>query len=150
VNLNTAVSIAGAGVAICALLTALLALQAVRRWHARYESLEASIAALRRELELVASISVRTGRRVQRVEHEYSGVADRIDVVESRGTSTPGALDHAIDLARRGADSDRLAQQFGLSSGEAELVARLHGRANRGPGPDSSGRDTSGRKPGPG
>jgi hypothetical protein len=149
-NMMTAVSVAGASVAVCALLTALLAMQAVRRWRTRYESLEASIAALRRELELVASISVRTGRRVQRVQHEYSGVADRIDVVESRGTSASGALDQAIDLARRGADSDRLAQQFGLSSGEAELVARLHGRTNRGPGRDSPRRDTPRQKPGPG
>ena len=37
-------------------------------------------------------------------------------------------LEQAIELARRGADADKLAAQFGLSSGEAELVARMHGR----------------------
>jgi hypothetical protein len=129
-NATSFLSIAGAGLAVCALVIALMAMQAMRRWRARYESLESSFAALHRELEMVASISVRTGRRVQRVEHEYSDVADRVDLVESRGAavSGPGSLDQAIDWARNGADSDKLAQQFGLSGGEADLVARLHGR----------------------
>jgi hypothetical protein len=129
-NANTLMSIVGASLAICALVTALMAMQAMRRWRARHEALESSFAALRREVEMVASISVRTGRRVQRVEHEYSDVADRVDLVESRGAavSGPGSLDQAIDWARNGADSDKLAQQFGLSGGEADLVARLHGR----------------------
>jgi hypothetical protein len=123
------VSIAGASLAVCALVTAVLAMQAVRRWRSRYESLESNFAALRREFELVASISVRTGRRVQRVENEYSDVADRVNSVESRTAPVSGSLDQAIDWARRGAYTERLAQQFGLSSGEAELVARLHGRS---------------------
>jgi len=122
------VSIAALGLGTCALGAALFAGHAARRWRAQCESLEARIQALRRELELVASISVRTGRRVQRVEHEFSGVVERVDLVESRAAPGPAALDQAIDLARRGADPDRLEQQFGLSTGEAELVARLHGK----------------------
>jgi hypothetical protein len=66
------------------------------------------------------------------VEHEFSGVAERVDLVESRTAPGSESLDQAIDLARRGADSDRLEQQFGLSAGEADLVARLHGRAKGG------------------
>ena len=131
-NVDIIVSIAGATLAVCALIAALMAMQAVRRGRAQSESLESSIAALRRELELVASISVRTGRRVQRVEHEFSGVAERVDLVESRTAAGSELLDQAIDLARRGADSDRLEQQFGLSTGEADLVTRLHGRAKGG------------------
>jgi hypothetical protein len=129
------VCIAAAFVAACALVTALIALQVVRNWRARYESLESTVAGMRRELELVASISARTGRRVQRVEHDYSGVAERVDLVETRATTTTGtgaALDQAIDWARRGADSERIAQQFGLSSAEADLVLRLHGRTKNG------------------
>ncbi len=123
-------SVAGFCCAACALAAAVLAVQALRRGQARQQALESSVEALRREVELVASISARTGRRVQRVEHEYSDVAERVDAVESRGPSPGGAgmLDQAIELARRGADADKLAAQFGLSSGEAELVARLHGR----------------------
>ena len=131
-NVDIIVSIVGATLAVCALIAALMAMQAVRRWRAQCESLESSIGALRRELELVASISVRTGRRVQRVEHEFSGVAERVDLVESRTAAGSESLDQAIHLARRGADSDRLEQQFGLSTGEADLVARLHGRAKGG------------------
>ncbi len=68
----------------------------------------------------------------QRVEYEFSGVAERVDLVESRTGPGSESLDKAIDMARRGADSDRLEQQFGLSSAEADLVARLHGRAKGG------------------
>jgi hypothetical protein len=123
-------SVLGWCVAVGALVIALIALHGMRLWRARFESLEKSLAAVRREIELVASISARTGRRVQRVEHDFSDVADRVDMVESRapGTSGTGTLDQAIEWAQRGADSDKLAEQFGLSSGEAELVARLHGR----------------------
>jgi hypothetical protein len=121
-------SMATAGVAAAALVVALLAVHTARQWRAQCESLETSVGALRRELELVASISVRTGRRVQRVEHEFSGVTERVDLVESRAAPGVEALDQAIDLARRGAAAARLEQQFGLSSGEADLVARLHGQ----------------------
>jgi hypothetical protein len=81
---------------------------------------------MRRELELAASISVKTGRQVKRIEQEYSSVADRVDQVELRGAAQ--SFEQAIDSARRGADPGKLAQQFGLSSGEADLVTRLHGR----------------------
>jgi hypothetical protein len=123
-------SVAGFCVAACALAVVILAVRALRRMQARQDALQASVDALRREMELIASLSVRTGRRVQQVEHEFSDVAERVDVVESRGPSAagPGSLDQAIESARHGADADKLAQQFGLSSGEAELVARMHGR----------------------
>jgi crotonobetainyl-CoA:carnitine CoA-transferase CaiB-like acyl-CoA transferase len=121
--------VVAAFLSVAALVSAVGAMQTAQRWRARCESLEASVAALRREVELVASISVKTGRRVQRVESEYSDVADRVDVVESRApTAATGSLDQAIEWARGGADTDKLTEQFGLSGGEAELVARLHGR----------------------
>jgi hypothetical protein len=131
-TLTILLGVVAVGVAVGALVAALMALQAVRTLRARHESLETSFGTLRRELEMVASIRARTGRRVQRVEHEYSDVADRVDVVESRApTSGSGALDQAIEWARRGADTDKLVEQFGLSSGEAELVARLHGQGRK-------------------
>jgi hypothetical protein len=128
-NVPMLASIGAAALGVVALLWALIAWISMRQWRARHASLESSVAALRRELELLASISVRTGRRVQRVAQEYSGVAGRMDLVESRGA--PGSFDHAIDWARRGADPLQLAQQFGLSCSEAELVSRLHGRKER-------------------
>jgi hypothetical protein len=125
-NVNTVLGIAGAALGLCGMVSALLAIRAVRGLRTRCESVESRLVALRRELELVTSISVKTGRRVKRVEQEYSGVAHRVDQVELRGAAP--AFDQAIDYARRGAEPGKLTQQFGLSRGEADLVARLHGR----------------------
>jgi Protein of unknown function (DUF2802) len=130
VNLSLILVAAAAAVAVGALVIAVAALQAGRILRARCESLEASIAALQREHEMVASISVRTGRRVQRVESEFSSVAERVDLVEARGVAAAGSdsLDQAIDWARHGAGTDKLTEQFGITAAEAELVTRLHGQ----------------------
>jgi hypothetical protein len=125
-NINTVLDIAAVSLAICALIAAVALSLAVRRWRVRCAAVESSLAAMRRELEVAASISLRTGRRVNRMEREYSGVADRIESVELRGPAQ--CFDQAIDSARRGTDSGRLTQQFGLSRAEADLVTRLHGR----------------------
>lgn len=125
-NTEMILSLAGAGIGFLGLMSALLAIRAVHGWRAQALSLESSLAALRRELELLTSVSVKAGRRVARVEQQYSGVADRVDQVEMRGPVQ--SYDQAIDFARRGADTDQLTQQFGLSRSEADLVTRLHGR----------------------
>ena len=100
-----------------------------RAMRERCDVLDASLAALHVELERVVSLIVHTDHRMQRVEHDYSDVVDRVDVVESRSTAgvPPASVDRAIELARHGADADKLTEQFGLSPGEADLVARLHG-----------------------
>jgi hypothetical protein len=125
IDINTVLSFAAALLGVGAVLAAIGLARSNRHWQARCVAVENSLAAVRRELELVASISVRTGRRVKRIEHEYSGVADRVDLVESRGPSQ--AFEEAIVSARRGADPMKLSQQFGLSRGEADLVTRMHG-----------------------
>jgi Protein of unknown function (DUF2802) len=125
-NINTVLELAGALLGLSGLIAALCTIRAVRGCRARCLIIESSLSAVRRELELVGSVSVKTGRRLKRVEHEYSGVADRVVQVELRGGAQ--SIDQAIDSARRGADSGKLTQQFGLSRGEADLVARLHGR----------------------
>ncbi len=127
-NPEIILNVAVAGIAAAALVVAMLAVHAARLWRTQCEALQSSVAALRRELELVASISVRTGRRMQRVEDDFSTVTERVDQVELRAAPATGALDQAIALARRGAQPQRLEQQFGLSTGEADLVARLHGQ----------------------
>jgi Protein of unknown function (DUF2802) len=125
-NLNTILDIAAASLGACALFAVLVLSISVRRWRTRCLAVESSLAAMRREIEVMASISLRTGRRVKRIKREYSGIADRIESVELRGPSQ--AFDQAIDSARRGTDPARLTQQFGLSRVEADLVTRLHGR----------------------
>jgi hypothetical protein len=125
-NVTNFFDIAAAALGACALLAVLVLSISVRRWRRRCAAVESTLAAMRRELEVMASISLRTGRRVKRMEHEYSGVADRIESVELR--APPQRFDRAIDSARRGAEPGRLTQQYGLSRVEADLVTRLHGR----------------------
>ena len=125
-NINTVLDIAAASLAICALIAVAALFLSVRRGRIRCAAVESSLAAMRRELEVAASISLRTGRRVNRMEREYSSVADRIESVELRAPAH--CFDQAIDSARRGTDPGRLTQQFGLSRAEADLVTRLHGR----------------------
>jgi Protein of unknown function (DUF2802) len=126
IELNTALSAAAAVVGLACLIAIVRLNRTVVHWRERCASLEDSVAGLRREIERFAAISVRTGRQVKRIENDYSDVAERVDLAEARGPAK--ALDQAIDSARRGADPRRLTQQFGLSRGEAELVARLHGQ----------------------
>jgi hypothetical protein len=126
INATNIFDIAAAALGACALLAVIVLSFSVRRWRSRCVAVESTLAAMRRELEAMASISLRTGQRVKRIEHEYSGVADRIESVELRGP--PQRFDQAIDSARRGVDPGRLTQQFGLSRVEADLVTRLHGR----------------------
>jgi Protein of unknown function (DUF2802) len=126
IDITTIVSCVSAGLSAAAVTGLFFMARLVAQLRGRCLSAEASLASVRREVELMASISAKTGTRVNRMEHEYSGVADRVDLATQRAPSQ--SFDQAIDSARRGSDSTQLAQQFGLSRGEAELVARLHGR----------------------
>ena len=126
IDVSTTLSITAAIVSLVSLAAVIQMYRAVLHWRERCTALEAVLPGLQREIERFASISVRTGRQVKRIESEYSDVADRVDLVEARAPAK--ALDEAVQSARRGADTQRLTQQFGLSRGEAELVARLHGQ----------------------
>jgi hypothetical protein len=125
-NVDTSLEMAASALAICALFAVIALSFSMRRLRKRCATVESSMAAMRRELEVMASISLRTGRRVNRMEREFSGVAERVESVELRGPAQ--CFDQAIDFARRGTDSGKLTQQFGLSRAEADLVTRLHGR----------------------
>jgi Protein of unknown function (DUF2802) len=126
IGIDAILGMAGILMGGCATLAAIIMSRSTRRMRAHIGAVESSLAAMRRELELMASISMKTGRRVKRIEHEYSGVSDRVELVELRGSAQ--SFDLAIDSARRGADPGKLSQQFGLSRSEADLVTRLHGR----------------------
>jgi hypothetical protein len=129
IGINTILGLAGLLFAFTAALMALLVSRSNSRLRLRCEAVESSLAATRRELELLSSISLKTGRRVKRFEREYAGVTDRVALVELRGSTQ--SFDQAIDSARRGTDPGRLTEQFGLSRGEADLVTRLHGRRKK-------------------
>jgi hypothetical protein len=125
-SVNVILEMAAASLAICALIAVAMLSFSMRGLRKRCAAAESSLAAMRRELEVTASISLRTGSRVKRIERECSGVAERIESVELRGPAQ--CFDQAIDFARRGSDPGKLTQQFGLSRAEADLVTRLHGR----------------------
>jgi hypothetical protein len=125
-NLDTILEMAAASLAICVLTAVVVLSFSMRRLRKRCAAVESSLTAMRREFEVMASIGLRTGSRVNRIEREYSGVAERIESVELRGPAQ--RFDQAIDFARRGTDPGKLTQQFGLSRAEADLVTRLHGR----------------------
>jgi hypothetical protein len=120
------VAAAGAALGLLGLLLGLAALRSARALHERSIGAEASLASVRRELERVASASVKIERRLKRFEQETTDSAERLDQIELRGSGQ--CIDQAIDYARRGADPAKLSQHFGLSRGEADLVTRLHGR----------------------
>jgi len=110
IDVTGALGIAGAVLGLSSLVAALFTMRAVRAWRARCLAVESNLAAVRRELEVVASVSLKAGRRVMRIEQAYSGVSERVDRVEFRGAAK--SFDQAIDFARRGADSGKLTQQF--------------------------------------
>ena len=101
----------------------------VRRLRTQHLELAAGVAATLRELELLAGMAAKAGVHVNRVDRDYAGLAERVDALELRGESRP--YDRAIDSARQGTDSNRLARQFGLSPTEASLVTLLHGAKRR-------------------
>ena len=126
-DINLVISIAAAALGALCLASALLALRAARRARERCVVMETQLAALRSELDLAAAAGIKTGHRIKRIAEGYAGLAARADQLELRGAAQ--CFDQAIDAARRGADTGKLTQQFGLSRSEADLVARLHGRS---------------------
>jgi hypothetical protein len=125
-GLDSLFALAGVLLGLCAALGILVMSRTNRRWRARCAAVESSLAALQRQFELMTSINLKTGRGFKRMEQTYAGVVDRVELLELRGSAQSFEL--AIDSARRGADPGKLAQQFGLSRTEADLVTRLHGR----------------------
>jgi hypothetical protein len=100
-----------------------------RRLRIRSESLEAELGALREELsQAEARVEGRANARAEALcRQAYARLAEQLRFLERRADGR--SFDQAIDSARHGAGSGQLSEQFGLSRGEAELVARLHGRA---------------------
>ncbi len=130
IDIHAHPQVAVACAAVVAAALALLGLMAValanRRLRARSERLESGLASLGNTLELAEAEAATAAARLQRLEQAHEKVSERLRFVERR---TDGrSFDQAIDSARRGAGSGKIAEQFGLSRGEAELVARMHGR----------------------
>jgi Protein of unknown function (DUF2802) len=124
-----AIGLLSAGLVFAVVLSAWLSARA-RRLERRLQALEGAIAPLHGEVAAVAGIGARGSERLRRLEHVADQLNDRLGQLELRGEGRP--YDQAISLVRQGADSERLVSHFGLSRGEADLVALLHGRRKAG------------------
>jgi len=122
-------SITAAGAAFGLLWLAVSALTD-RHLHRRCETLAAGMEALRAELALATARAADgeavAEERIMRLEQAHGRIVERLRFMERRADVR--SFDLAIDSARHGSEPQRLAADFGLSRGEAELVARMHGR----------------------
>lgn len=102
----------------------------IRRTRRELTAAMVQVAALRREVEAATAVAVRAGERLRKIDQATNQMGERLGQLELRGEGRP--YDQAIALVQRGADADRLVRNFGLSRGEADLVALLHGRRKAG------------------
>jgi hypothetical protein len=128
IDITTILSIVATALSACALIGLAVQKRALNDWRRRCLALEGAIPALRHEVELIASVSAHTGRQIKVIKNSHKK-AERGNVVELHSGNR--SVSEAIDSARRGTDSAKLSQQFGLSRGEADLIARLHGNHSK-------------------
>lgn len=115
------------GLMLFGLAATAYALAALAKFRRANLALAAQLISMDRELELLTAANSDIARRVADLERQGRVVAERMLLAESHNANR--SFEEAIDSARRGAASGKLAVRFGLSRGEADLVARLHGRA---------------------
>jgi hypothetical protein len=99
--------------------------RSLRRLGRRHAALADELLVAHREFDAATTVINRIGRRLQAAEAQAAALRDRLETIERR--AEPRAFDQAIDFARRGVTASELSAQCGLSRGEAELVAQLHG-----------------------
>lgn len=106
----------------------------MRRARRERAEMQAGIEELRREQHATAELAVRIGQRLRHAEEQLGQMHTRIEgmKVQEQAPDPGHAYAQAIRLVRKGADASRLVADFGLSRGEAELVALLHGQRKTG------------------
>ena len=116
-------------VAVVAMVTALMALGAAiylylhgRRWMLEAE---ATRRVLEADMRALATSAVGVGERVRDLEQRLRQLADR---QEQQALSEPASQPYqqARKLAQRGVDTEELVEIYGLTQGEAELIAMLN------------------------
>jgi hypothetical protein len=125
----TILALVSAGVATIAFVAALQMARIVRRERWRLSALESQFSELREDLTALRSGYERSGIELQHLVGNGTELANRLGVLEARPERR--AFDAAIDSARRGAEPLKLREGYGLTRGEADLIARLHGRVQR-------------------
>ncbi len=86
---------------------------------------EANQRVLQADMRALATSAVGVGERVRELEQRLRQLADR---QEQQALSEPASQSYqqARKLAQRGADTEELVEIYGLTQGEAELIAMLN------------------------
>ena len=120
-------TIAGLTIAIAGMTLAVVQLS--RRHHAVLDELKQTredVAHLQADLAALCKSSVGAGNHVVKLEHQVNRLLERQTQTEMR-TSTDRPYSAAIQLVQQGANAEELIEKCGLTRGEADLIAMLHG-----------------------
>lgn len=72
-----------------------------------------------------------TGMRLEALERSVRRLTQRIDQLQLAQAPQHDTYDDALELLRRGASAEQLIADCGLTTGEATLLRRLHGRGGQ-------------------
>lgn len=113
------------GLAIVAMLVAVLALRRLSRLPARLRNLEQAQAQLVERFQGLSAGAIGQGRQLTQLEQHLGRLRERLDQLAS-SDGAGGAFNTAIRLARRGISAREIMETCGLSEMEADLVILLH------------------------
>ena len=98
----------------------------IRRLRALLRSREDQTLRQRDDFAAMCKASVGAGDHLVRLEQQVRRLIERQDQIEMR-TASDRPYTQAIQMVQHGADVDELIAKCGLTRGEAELIAMLHG-----------------------
>lgn len=100
----------------------------IRRLRAQLRTREDQTSTQRDDFAAMCKASVGAGDHLVRLEQQVRRLTERQDQIEMR-TAGDRPYTQAIQMVQHGADVDELIGNCGLTRGEAELIAMLHGVA---------------------
>lgn len=118
-----------AGLAVLTLTAVVIGLRqskTIARMRRESEELRELVLHVRREAHSAVTYGSDVGKRLRKHEKDLAAVTDRVGLIEQLGDSR--SFERAIDVARQGAEADKLVANFGISRGEAELLSLVHGK----------------------
>ncbi len=125
-DLLIALSASTAILALTAVFVVLWQSRKIARLRREAVELHELVQHVRREAHSAVSYGSDVGKRLRKQEKDLVELTDRLCLVEELGDAR--AFDRAIDVARQGAEADKLVANFGISRGEAELLTVVHGK----------------------
>lgn len=102
--------------------------QQVRSQRQRDEDRDQQLQRLTEDFAALCRASAGAGDHVVKLEQQLRSIVDRQDQWELRA-SGDRSYQQAIQLVQKGAGAEELMKNCGLTRGEAELIAMLHGMA---------------------